>query len=645
MPLVSLDGASLAFGHVLLLDHAELTIDRGERLALIGRNGSGKSSLLRVLTGESSLDDGLVRVEPGARIALVAQEPQFAADQDAYDAVAGGLGAISAQLIEYHDLGTRLGAAPSTEALDRLHALQSALEHADGWRLDTRVEQTLAQLGLAGNARIEMLSGGMLKRVALGRALVAQPDLLLLDEPTNHLDIDGIEWLETLLVGYAGAVMVVTHDRRFLDRVATRILELDRGALRSYPGRYVDYQARKSEELAAESAAQARFDKLLAQEEAWIRKGIEARRTRNEGRVRRLEALRRERFARRERLGTAQLAVDRGDLSGRLVAELVDVSKSYADEQGTRSVVRDLSCRIMRGDKVGFIGPNGAGKTTLLKLILGEIEPDSGSVRLGTRLQIAYYDQFRAQLDPDATLVEVISPGSEFVEIAGRRQHVIGYLGDFLFPPQRARSQVRSLSGGERNRLLLARLFARPANVIVLDEPTNDLDIETLELLEALLADYDATVLLVTHDRAFLDAVATQTIAYEGDGVWREYAGGFEDWWRVKQAQAQQAQVQPKPKPLAGTAQRSAAAPKPAARRNDEGPRKLTFAERRELDQLPARIDALEGEQKTLGLRLADPALYQRAPQEVAAVRERLQAIERELEEATQRWEGLAARE
>ncbi|MPZ44677.1 MAG: ATP-binding cassette domain-containing protein [Betaproteobacteria bacterium] len=656
MPLVSLDGASLAFGHVPLLDHVSAAIDRGERLALIGRNGSGKSSLLRVLTGESSLDDGLVRAEPGARIALVAQEPQFAADQDAYDAIAGGLGAISAQLIEYHDLGTRLGAAPSTEALERLHALQSALEHADGWRLDTRVEQTLAQLGLAGNARIETLSGGMLKRVALGRALVAQPDLLLLDEPTNHLDIDGIEWLETLLVGYAGAVMVVTHDRRFLDRVATRILELDRGELRSYPGRYVDYQARKSEELAAESAAQARFDKLLAQEEAWIRKGIEARRTRNEGRVRRLEALRRERFARRERLGTAQLAVDRGDLSGRLVAELVDVSKSYADEHGTRSVVRDLSCRIMRGDKVGFIGPNGAGKTTLLKLILGEVEPDSGSVRLGTRLQIAYFDQFRAQLDPDATLVEVISPGSEFVEIAGRRQHVIGYLGDFLFPPQRARSQVRSLSGGERNRLLLARLFARPANVIVLDEPTNDLDIETLELLEALLADYDATVLLVTHDRAFLDAVATQTIAYEGDGVWREYAGGFEDWWRVKRAQAQQAQAQQvqqaqaqaqqvQPKPLAGTAQRSAAAPKPAARRNDEGPRKLTFAERRELDQLPARIDALEGEQKTLGLRLADPALYQRAPQEVAAVRERLQAVEGEIAAAMHRWEMLATRE
>ncbi len=636
MPLVSLDGASLAFGHVPLLDHASLTIDRGERLALIGRNGSGKSSLLSVLAGESGLDDGLVRAEPGIRIALVAQEPQFSADQDVYDAVAGGLGAISAQLIAYHDLGMRLGDSPSAETLERLHALQSALEHADGWRLDTRVQQTLAALGLAGNARIETLSGGMLKRVALGRALVAEPDLLLLDEPTNHLDIVGIQWLEALLTGYSGAVIVVTHDRRFLDRVATRIVELDRGALRSYPGRYADYQARKSDELAAESFAQARFDKLLAQEEVWIRKGIEARRTRNEGRVRRLEALRSERSARRERLGKAQLGVDRGDLSGRLVAELVDVSKSYSNGQDVRTVVRDFSCRIMRGDKVGFIGPNGAGKTTLLKLILGEIEPDAGHVRLGTRLQIAYYDQFRAQLDPDATLVEVISPGSEFVEIAGRRQHVIGYLGDFLFPPSRARSQVRSLSGGERNRLLLARLFARPANVIVLDEPTNDLDIETLELLEALLLDYDGTVLLVSHDRAFLDAVATQTIAFEGDGVWREYAGGFEDWWRVKQAQ---------PKPAAPDVQRPTPVPQPAARRTDEGARKLTFAERRELDELPARIDALEAEHKALGLRLADPALYPSAPQEVAVVRERLQALEREVAAAMQRWEVLAARE
>jgi ATP-binding cassette subfamily F protein uup len=640
MPLVTLEHASLAFGHVPLLDRTSLQIERGERLALIGRNGSGKSSLLRVLAAEASLDDGLVRVEPGIRIALVAQEPQFPSDRDAYDAIAGGLGAISAQLIAYHDLSARLGAASSPDDLERLHALQMELEHADGWRLNTKIEQTLTALGIAGEARIETLSGGMLKRVALGRALVAEPDLLLLDEPTNHLDIDGIEWLESLLVGFAGAVVVVTHDRRFLDRVATRIVELDRGELRSYPGRYADYQARKSEELAAETLAQARFDKLLAQEEAWIRKGIEARRTRNEGRVRRLEALRRSRSERRERMGTVQLGLERGDLSGKLVAELDRVSKSYSGTHGTRTVVRELSCRIMRGDRVGFIGPNGAGKTTLLKLILGEIEPDSGSVRRGTRLSIAYYDQFRAQLDPDATLAEVISPGSEFVEIAGRRQHVVGYLGDFLFPPERARSQVRSLSGGERNRLLLARLFARPANVVVLDEPTNDLDIETLELLEALLADYDGTVLLVTHDRAFLDAVATQTLAYEGNATWREYAGGYDDWWRVKQAQA--ASLAPAAPARAAP---KATTTKPAERRDAQAPRKLTFAERRELDALPARIDALESEQKDLALRLADPALYQRTPQEVGAVRERLQAVGGELADAMQRWEALAARE
>ncbi|MCC7083023.1 MAG: ATP-binding cassette domain-containing protein [Burkholderiales bacterium] len=636
MPLVSLDGATLAFGHVPLLAHGSVAIERGERVALIGRNGSGKSSLLRVLADEIPLDAGLVRSEPGVRVALVAQEPQFAAGQDVYDAVASGLGAISAQLIAYHEQGARLTATPSAEALERLHVLQSALEHADGWRLNTRVEQTLAQLRLAGDARIETLSGGMLKRVALGRALVTQPDLLLLDEPTNHLDIDAIEWLEALILGSSGAVVVVTHDRRFLDRVATRILELDRGELRSYPGRYSDYQVRKNEELAAASAAQARFDKLLAQEETWIRQGIEARRTRDEGRVRRLEALRRERLARRERLGTARLGVERGELSGRLVAELAGVSKSYASARGARTVVRDFSCRIMRADKVGLIGPNGAGKTTLLKLILGEIKPDRGSVRLGTRIEVAYFDQFRTGLDPDMTLIEAISPGSEFIEIGGRRQHVIGYLGDFLFAPSRARSPVRSLSGGERNRLLLARLFARPANVLVLDEPTNDLDLETLELLEALLADYDGTVLLVSHDRAFLDAVVTQTIAYEGDGAWCEYAGGFDDWWRVKQAQAQMS---------APAARKAAPAPKPTVRRDAGRARRLTFAEQRELEGLPAQIDALEAEQRTLGLRLADSALYRCAPQDVATVRERLQAVENSLAAALQRWEDLAARE
>ncbi len=635
MALLSLDDAGLAFGHVALLDHSDLQVERGERIGLIGRNGSGKSSLLRVLAGEASLDDGNVRITPGTRVALVAQEPAFDPDLDVYDAIAGGLGAVAERLIAYHDLGAQLGTAPSADALERLHALQTELEHSDAWRLNTRVEQVISTLGLSARARIGTLSGGTLKRVALGRALAIEPDLLLLDEPTNHLDLDGIEWLENLLLDFRGSVIVITHDRRFLDRVAIRIVELDRGVLRSYPGSFAAYQARKAEELAAEATAQARFDKLLAQEEVWIRKGIEARRTRNEGRVRRLQALRAERAARRERIGSARLEVDRGELSGKLVAELVDVSKSFDAAGGKRVVVRDFSCRLLRGDKVGLIGPNGAGKTTLLKLILGEIAPDTGTVRLGSKLQVAYFDQFRTQLDPDATLASVISPGSEFVEIGGRRQHVVGYLGDFLFPPERARSLVRSLSGGERNRLLLARLFARPANVIVLDEPTNDLDIETLELVEALLADYDGTVLLVSHDRAFLDAIATQTIAYEGDGRWREYAGGYEDWARVRQSERAQPQAQPR-------------ASKPRPRLPERAPatttRKLTFKEQRELDALPERIDALESEQKQIALRLADPSLYQRSPHEVPDLRDRLARIEAELASSMSRWEELAAR-
>ncbi len=591
-----------------------------------------------MLAGLGALDDGTLRLQAGARVAYVPQEPAFAPELDVFDAIAEGLGGIAAHLIEYHDLGASLGAEPSAAELERLQALQAKLEHDDGWRLNSRIEQILSLLGLSGAVRMGTLSGGMIKRVALGRALVVEPDLLLLDEPTNHLDLEGITWLENLLLNIQAAVVLVTHDRRFLDRVATRIIELDRGALRSYPGCFADYQARKADELSAETTASAKFDKLLAQEEVWIRKGIEARRTRNEGRVRRLEQLRREREARRGRLGTAQLAVDRGELSGKLVAELTQVNKSFPSTGAPNPVVRDFSCRILRGDKVGLIGPNGAGKTTLLKLILGSLAPDSGDVRLGSKLQVAYFDQFREQLDLDATLASVISPGSEFIEIGGRRQHVIGYLGDFLFAPERARSLVSSLSGGERNRLLLARLFARPANVIVLDEPTNDLDIETLELLEALLDDYDGTVLLVSHDRAFLDAVVTQTIAFEGNGVWREYAGGYEDWRRAKAfEQASKAEAQP----------RSAAEsrPKTVERARVDGARKLTFKESRELEALPERIDTLETEQKNIALKLADPALYQHSPQEAPALQRRLRAAESELAAALARWEELATRD
>lgn len=632
MSLLTITDGSLAFGHVPLMDHADLQIDTAERIALIGRNGTGKSSLLRVLAGEAVLDDGIRWLDAGSRVALVPQEPVFASGQQVYDAIAGGLGDIADALIDFHALSAALGGAPSKHEIDRLNVLQATLEHGDGWRMNTRIEQTLAALTLDGNALVDTLSGGMLKRVAIGRAIVAEPHLLLLDEPTNHLDLDGIAWLEELLVGFGGSVIVVTHDRRFLDRVATRILELDRGALRSYPGRFADYQRRKEDELTAESLANARFDKLLAQEEVWIRKGIEARRTRNEGRVRRLERLRIERIVRRERLGKVELNIDRGELSGKLVAELDHVTKEFGSHSGRNLVVRDFSCRILRGDKVGIIGPNGSGKTTLLKLILGELKPDAGKVRLGARLEVAYFDQSRAQLDPDATLASVISPGSEFIEIGGKRQHVIGYLSDFLFSPERARSTVDSLSGGERNRLLLARLFARPANVVVLDEPTNDLDIETLELLEALLEEYAGTVLLVSHDRAFLDAVVTQTIAHEGNGDWKEYVGGYDDWLRTKRLEprAEHKKVPAKSKPAA-----------PARER--ERPRKLTFNEQRELDGLPDRIDALEQEQKTLAERLGDASLYHQAPRDVVSVRERLARVQEELDAALARWEALAA--
>src|SRR5574337_892805 len=638
MPLLALEGGCLAFGHVALLDHADFQLDPGERVALIGRNGSGKSSLLRALAGQTGLDDGVVRRADGARVAYVPQEPDFPLEQDVFACVADGLGSVARLLVDYHAavlaVADEAGAAPGSAQLARLENLQHRVEAADAWGLERAVEQTLGRLGLDGDARVASLSGGGIKRVALARALVSSPDLLLLDEPTNHLDIDGIIWLENLIQTFPGAVVVITHDRVFLDNVATRIVELDRGTLRSYPGRFSDYQRRKAEELEAEDKANARFDKFLAQEEVWVRKGVEARRTRNEGRVRRLEALRQDRAERRDRLGDVRLALDRGDKSGQLIAELTGVGKCY----GERWVVRDFSTRILRGDRIGLIGPNGAGKTTLLKLILGEIAPDEGKVRLGTRQTVAYFDQLRTQLDPDLPLTEVISPGSDYVEIDGERKHVIGYLGDFLFAPQRARSPVKSLSGGERNRLLLARLFARPANVLVLDEPTNDLDIETLDLLEALLLDYKGTLFLVSHDRAFLDNIVTQVIAAEGGGQWREYAGGFQDWQRVKaQEAADQAEAAKATRPAPAKAAE-------APRRVAERPTKLSFNEKRELEGLPAKIEALEAEQQQLHARLADPALYQREPQEVVRCKTRLEALDGEIEAAMSRWEKLESR-
>ncbi|TJZ74287.1 ribosomal protection-like ABC-F family protein [Chitiniphilus eburneus] len=633
MPLLLVEQASLAFGHWPLLDNATLSVEPGERVGLIGRNGQGKSSLLKAIAGVVRLDDGEIRVTQDAQVAYVAQEPQFTPGATVFEAVADGLGELRQLLTDYHHAAQHQDG--SEAAMARLNELQHALEARDGWQFDALIATTLSHLDLAPDLLVDELSGGWKKRVALARALVAQPQLLLLDEPTNHLDVSAIEWLEGLLNNFAGSVLFVTHDRRFLDNVATRIVELDRGRLTSFPGNFSTYETRKAELIAQEETVNRKFDKVLAQEEVWIRKGIEARRTRNEGRVRRLEALRRERTARRERVGNVGFQLDAGERSGKLVAEFEHVGKSFRDAAGNdKVIVRDFTTRLMRGDRIGLIGPNGAGKTTLLKLILGEIEPDSGVVKRGTNLQVAYFDQFREQLDEEAALVDVVSQGNEYVEIGGARKHVMGYLEEFLFAPERARSPVKSLSGGERNRLLLARLFTRPANVLVLDEPTNDLDIDTLDLLEQLLADYPGTVFLVSHDRAFLDNVVTQTIAFEGDGVLMENAGGYSDY-QTARARAIASR--------AATARKAEPAAKPVERAKPRQ-QKLGFNEQRELERLPGDIKALETEQAELQQGLLDPELYRAAPLKAKEMQARIEAIELELLDKLERWEALEAR-
>jgi len=677
MPLLQLRSASLAFGHFALLDRADLQIDPGERVALIGRNGSGKSSLLRALAGLGGLDDGEAWTQPGLKVAYVAQEPPLDPKHTVFEAVVSGLGAAAAALREWHEVSDAL-ADPDAEdlemLLERMQTLQTELEASDGWRLHATAERAIDRFGLDPNLRIDSLSGGQKKRVALAQALATEPDVLLLDEPTNHLDIVSIEWLESLLapgesgtnagadgadtstsgassassaggpplLRPGGALLFITHDRRFLERVATRIVELDRGHLVSFPGRWQTYLDRKEQMLHEEALANARADKLLAQEEIWIRKGVEARRTRSVGRIARLEQLRTERASRRERQGEVELRVDAGDRSGKRVAELEHVTRSWPGADGQpKVVVRDFSCRVMRGDRIGLIGPNGAGKTTLLRLILGEIEPDSGTVVQGTQLQVAYFDQFRAQLDPEAALVDVISPGSDFVEIGGQRQHVISYLGDFLFAPARVRSPVKSLSGGERNRLLLARLFARPANVLVLDEPTNDLDIETLDLLEQLLLDYPGTVLLVSHDRSFLDTVVTQVIVADGDGRWSEHVGGWSDWaqWRANanRAHANRSAVQT-----------DRIAPQVVKREpknsKEQTSVRLSRAEQRELDQLPDQIAALESERSTMTERLSDSVFHSKNTEEFQSVSRRLCTLEQSISTLMARWELLESR-
>lgn len=628
MALITLQDAQLAYGHWALLDHADFSLEARERVGLIGRNGTGKSSLLRILAGLERPDDGALQVQGGVRVTYVPQEPLLDEAATVFDAASAGLrDAILAR--ERYERGG--------EGED-LHALQAHIEALDAWNWESRVAETLNRLHLNPALRIGELSGGNRKRVALAQALVSRPDVLLLDEPTNHLDLDSIAWLEDLLLAFAGSVIVISHDRAFLDRVTTRIVELDRGRLGSYPGNFAQYQAQKEAQLAQEAVVNAKADKLLAQEEVWIRKGVEARRTRAQGRIVRLERLREQRAGRREALGRVKLEVDVGTASGKIVAELQGVSKSFAlPDGGRKPVVRDFSTTILRGDKIGVIGPNGAGKTTLLKLILGELEPDAGTVRQGSRLQVAYFDQMREQIDLDATLEDFISPGSEWIEIGDKRTHVKSYLGDFLFSPARANAPVRTLSGGERNRLLLARLFARPANVLVLDEPTNDLDIDTLELLEDLLQQYDGTVFLVSHDRRFLDNVVTSTLVSEGEGRWREYVGDVQDWL----IQAARAST-PVPAVTASVSKKEAErAPAPS---DTGGRRKLSYKEQRELDGLPERIAALEAEQAALSAELGDGSLYGSQPARAAALAERLVAVEEEWLAALERQEALNAR-
>ncbi|MFM8899481.1 MAG: ATP-binding cassette domain-containing protein [Burkholderiales bacterium] len=632
MAVLSLSNAHLAFGHVALLDNAAFSLEAGERLGLIGRNGAGKSSMLKIVAGLEKLDDGLLQMTQGLRICYVPQEPAFEPGHAVFEAVSEGVAEAKAVRQAYEE---------HADGVD-LDALQTRIEALDAWNWEQRVDTTLAQLHLDGTRDISQLSGGMKKRVALAQALVAVPDVLLLDEPTNHLDLDSIAWLEELLCGFKGSIMLITHDRAFLDGVATRIIELDRGIIRSYPGNFSAYEQMKEEQLAADALANARADKLLAQEEVWIRKGVEARRTRSVARIQRLEVLREQRQKRRDSLGQVRLEIDAGAPSGKIVGELRDVTMRFGD----KTVVNNFTGTILRGDKVGLIGPNGAGKTTLLKLILGQLKPSSGNVRLGSKIDVAYFDQMRSTLNLDATLADTISPGSEWVEFNGSRRHVMSYLNDFLFSPERANSPVRTLSGGERNRVLLARLFALPANVLVLDEPTNDLDIDTLELLEELLQNYPGTVFLVSHDRRFLDNVVTSTIAWEGEetpGFWREYEGGYEDW-KAQRARAESLRskankdASKEEDKERSKSNKSAALAAPPAKSK---PRKLSYKEQRELDALPSMMQTLEAEQATLNALLADGSLYSSDPKRAAESQARVAQIDDELLAALERLEAL----
>ncbi len=625
MPLLTLRKLTLSYGDPPLIDRVDLTIDAGERICLLGRNGEGKSTLLKLIAGELAADDGERVSRPDLRIARLTQEVPEQLRGSVFDVVAEGVGDTAELIKHYHAASLAVADAADHGALARLADAQQALEAADGWQMEQRVEQLISRMRLAADERFDRLSGGMKRRVLLARALAAEPQLLLLDEPTNHLDVDAIVWLEAFLLAWGGTLVFITHDRGFLQRLATRIIELDRGRLSDFPGDYANYLRRREAMDNAEALEQARFDKRLAQEEVWVRQGIKARRTRNEGRVRRLEAMRREFGARRRRQGSARLVMNAAERSGKLVCEVEAVSYAWDG----RPLIRDLSTVIMRGDRVGIIGPNGCGKSTLLNLLLGQLQPDSGSIERGTRIEVAYFDQLRNQLDATRSVIDNVAGGREKITVNGRERHVISYLQDFLFPPRRARQPVDALSGGERNRLLLAKLFTQPANLLVMDEPTNDLDLETLELLEELLLDFDGTLLLVSHDRAFLDNVVTSTLVFEGDGRVAAYVGGYQDWLRQR----------PEPEPQRPAAK--AVADDKGAVAKVERPKKLSYKDQRELDALPERIEALDSELAAVQQLLADPELYRESPDKIGELNTRMQQLEQALADAYQRWEAL----
>ncbi|WP_324710206.1 ATP-binding cassette domain-containing protein [Pseudomonas citronellolis] len=631
MTLLKFTDVSLAFGTTPLLDKVSWQIEKGERVCIIGRNGTGKSSMLKLVKGEQMPDDGDIWRAPALKIGELPQELPVADERTVYDVVAEGLAEVGELLSRYHHLSQHI---QGDDDLTQLARVQQALEARDGWRLQQLVETTLTRLQLPADKTLAELSGGWRRRVLLAQALVAEPDLLLLDEPTNHLDIGAIAWLEEALSGFPGAVLFITHDRAFLQAVANRILELDRGHLIDWKGDYASFLVHKEQQLAAEEAANALFDKRLAQEEVWIRQGIKARRTRNEGRVRALKAMRNERAERRERTGKASFQMETAEKSGKqvIVAEKVGFA-----HPGGEPLIRDFSLVLQRGDRIGLLGANGTGKTTLLKLLLGDLQPTSGSIKEGTRLEVAYFDQLRHQLEPEKTVIDNIAEGREFITINGQNRHVLSYLGDFLFSPQRARTPVKALSGGERARLLLAKLFSKPANLLVLDEPTNDLDVETLELLEEVLLGFDGTVLMVSHDRAFLDNVVTSTLVFEGEGRVREFVGGYQDWLRQGGSPrllgvGEEKAAKPEPAPQATAA--PAAAPEAAKK-------KLSYKLQRELEAIPGQIDALEAELAGVQEEISAPSFYQRPAEETRVVLERLDSLQAELDRLIERWAEL----